>query len=166
MLDQHRQGMAGQMRADLQNYLVAKSQGLVGSAHNSKRSRYNSSMKSGTSSHASMAGARMDGHISIRNDRLVRNTPMVAGGLKPLHDSCYVSPEQNHRVIQDNHGGKIHAWEKALQRHEAQIQSQKNFNEVVVSKHFERIQNDEGKLVEEVEMKRAKKKRFYDDIQR
>ena len=91
---------------------------------------------------------------------------MVAGGLKPLHDSCYVGPDKNHRVIQDDHAGKTHAWEKALKRHEDQIQSQKNFNSVVVSKHFERIQSDEGKQLEEIEMKRAKKKRFYDDIQR
>lgn len=126
LLDQHRAGLTVQMRADLKNYLMAKSQGLVGSTSGGssqhKRSgggRYN---LGSTSSQASGGLApTLDGHIDLRGDRLIRNTPLVAGQIKQLHDSCYVSPEQNHRVIQDANPAKNNAWRQALQRHEEEI---------------------------------------------
>ena len=83
LLDQHRQGLTVQMRADLKNYLMAKSQGLVGSqsgASSHKRSvggRYANIGSS--SSQASGLNPTIDGHIDLRGDRLVRNTPLVAG---------------------------------------------------------------------------------------
>ena len=73
----------------------------------------------------------MDGHIDLRSDRLVRNKQLTAGSLatKALHDSCYVAPDMNHRVIQDNDPAKNIAWKQALERHEQHIAKQKNFNE-------------------------------------
>ena len=39
----------------------------------------------------------------FRSDRLERNTTVTAASqMKPLNDSCYVVPEKNPRVIQDN----------------------------------------------------------------
>ena len=59
-----------------------------------------------------------DGHIDVRNDRLIRNSPFLAGNIKQLHDSCYVAPHKNPRVIQDSDPVKSLAWKEALQRHE------------------------------------------------
>ena len=111
MLDQHRDGLKGQLRADLQNYLVAKSQ--MGSTHGSSRKM--------TDRYKQGIAATTEGHIDLRSDRLVRNTPLTAGSVKALHDSCYVSPDQNHRVIQDHNPAKSEAWKQALQRHEEQV---------------------------------------------
>jgi len=69
---------------------------------------------------------------------------MVAGQIKQLHDSCYVGPDANPRVIQDTNAAKSSAWKQALQRHEDQIASSKNFNQDVVTKHFEKIKDDES----------------------
>ena len=56
--------------------------------------------------------------------------------MKQLHDSCYVGPEKNHRVIQDNDPAKSNAWKIALERHEQEIAMQKNLNQDVVANHF------------------------------
>ena len=77
------------MRADLQNYLIAKSQGTVGGS----RKNYGSGRYSGTQSVASssMIQPVSDGHIDLRSDRLTKNTAVVAQ-MKALHDSCYITP--------------------------------------------------------------------------
>jgi len=54
----------------------------------------------------SLLSPTLDGHIDLRNDRLIRNTPTRAYQIKPLHDSCYVAPDRNFRVIQDNDPAK------------------------------------------------------------
>ena len=41
---------------------------------------------------------------------MVRNNPIVAGQVKALHDSCYVKPEENPRVIKDTDLAKNVAW--------------------------------------------------------
>lgn len=107
------------MRADLKNYLVAKSQGLVGSGGPGHRrsvgGRYqNAGSSTGSVASGQMVNPTLDGHIDLRGDRLVRNTPLVAGQVKQLHDSCYVGPDQNHRVIQDSNPAKSNAWKQAL----------------------------------------------------
>ena len=61
---------------------------------------------------------QMEGQIDIRSDRLIRNTPQRVGGMKPLNDSCYLKPDQNYRVIQDNDPIKNRTWRKAFQRNE------------------------------------------------
>ena len=127
LLDQHRAGLTVQMRADLKNYMMAKSQGLVGSSnggssHKRSSGRYQNPLGSASSqASGSLLAPTIDGHIDLRGDRLVRNTPLVAGQIKQLHDSCYVGPEQNHRVIQDSNPAKSNAWRQALQRHEEEI---------------------------------------------
>lgn len=77
------------MRADLKNYMMAKSQGLVGStsggsSHKRSGGRYNNNPLGSASSQASgsMMAPTIDGHIDLRGDRLVRNTPLVAGQIK------------------------------------------------------------------------------------
>ena len=78
------------MRADLQNYLIAKSQGAVGGS----RKNYGGGRYSGAqsvSSSSSMIQPVSDGHIDLRSDRLTKNT-LVAGQMKALHDSCYITP--------------------------------------------------------------------------
>lgn len=105
-----------------------------------------------------------DGAIDLRADRLVRNNPIMAGQVKALHDSCYQKPEQNPRVIQDTDTAKNVAWKQALERHENQIFQQKNFNEVVMSKHFEKVKSDETQLTAEQENRRQKQKRFNEEI--
>lgn len=99
MLEQHRKGLTGQMRADLQNYLIAKSQGTVGQySSNRTQGRYGSGTKSMSTTHTVIAPT-LDGQIDIRSDRLTKNTPVHAAQVKALHDSCYVEPERNPRVI-------------------------------------------------------------------
>ena len=70
-----------------------------------------------TSTHTAIAPT-LDGQIDIRSDRLTKNTPVMAAQLKALHDSCYVEPERNPRVIQDTDPVKKNAWKDALARHE------------------------------------------------
>ena len=97
LLEQHRHGLNQQMAADLKNYLVAKSQGVVGNGRGQKayptssdRFRATQSSLSGTSS---ILSPIVDGHIDLRNDRLTRNLPVKTMQMKPLNDSCYVKPE-------------------------------------------------------------------------
>ena len=111
------------MRADLKNYMMAKAQGLVGNSQSGASSHKRSAVGryanvGSTSSQQSGLNPTLDGHIDLRGDRLVRNTPLMAGQIKQLHDSCYVGPEKNHRVIQDSDPAKSNAWKIALERHE------------------------------------------------
>lgn len=126
------------MRADLQNYLMAKSQDTYSNSSRRRAdNRYNSRLN------MVMASPISDNYIDLRSDRLVRNTPLLAGSLKPLHDSCYVGPEQNPRVIQDGNPAKSLAWKQALERHEAEIAKQKDFNTQVLTHHFKQVKHDE-----------------------
>ena len=68
MLDQHRKGLGVELRADLKNYMIAKSQGLVGNPARSGN-RYSPS-KSSQISNASFTGTEMSG---FRSNRLERN---------------------------------------------------------------------------------------------
>ncbi len=70
----------------------------------------------------------LDGQIDIRSDRLTKNTPVHAAQVKALHDSCYVEPERNPRVIQDHDPVKKTAWQNALARHEQSVAQKKGFN--------------------------------------
>ena len=70
----------------------------------------------------------------------------------------------NKRVIQDHDAAKNVAWKQALERHEAQLAKTKDFNEKVVKRHFQQIKSDEGLTQEEIEIRRVKQKRFYEDI--
>jgi len=127
------------MGGELQNYLIAKSQGLVGnSSSNRKTGRYGSNMKSMSSTQSYLAPT-LEGQIDIRSDRLTKNTPVMAAQVKALHDSCYVQPEKNPRVIQDSNPVKSNAWRDALMRHEDKIAQQKGFNETVMKKHYDKI---------------------------
>ena len=70
MLDQHRQGLTGQMRADLKNYLIAKSQGVALGRHNT-RSDFHKTASSRFSSGGRMTpnsilNPKMEGHIDLR----------------------------------------------------------------------------------------------------
>lgn len=76
----------------------------------------------------SLLSPTLDGHIDLRTDRLTKNTPTMAYQVKPLHDSCYVVPERNYRVIKDNDPAKNTAWVQARNRHEDNVATQKNFN--------------------------------------
>lgn len=64
--------------------------------------------------------------------------------MKALHDSCYIPPVQNPRVIQDSDPIKLKAQAEAQARHDGKIATQKMTNERVVAEHFSRIQADEG----------------------
>lgn len=154
LLEQHRTDLSGKMRADLQNYLIAKSQGLVGGT-STKVNR--SHAKTGASSVSSQGMYSMtDGSLNLRQDRLTKNSPIMAGQMKALHDSCYVVPEKNFRVIQDDDPAKNVAWRQALQRHEEQIAKQKGFNETVMGKHFAKIASDSAVIADETENRRQK----------
>ena len=124
----------------------------------SQGGRYSNVLGGSTTSQASNnTRPVMDGHIDLRGDRLQRNTVMMAGQIKPLHDSCYIGPDSNPRVIQDHDAAKSTAWKQALQRHEAQIALTKNFNETVVTKHYLKIKDDESTNHAEHETIRQKK---------
>ena len=41
--------------------------------------------------------------------------------MKSLNDSCYVIPEQNHRVFQDNNPVKVGAYKAALNNYEDKV---------------------------------------------
>ena len=59
--------------------------------------------------------------IELRPDRLIRNQPLTAATMKPLNDSCYVIPEKNPRVLQENTPVRSNALKMALQRHEEDV---------------------------------------------
>ena len=69
----------------------------------------------------SLLGPKMEGHIDLRQDRLTRNMPTTPYQVKPLNDSCYVVPDKNYRVIQDDDPAKNTAWRQALERHETDV---------------------------------------------
>ena len=116
MLDQHREGLGVELRADLKNYMIAKAQGnLASSGKGSHHNRYSPerSNKSGSSWVAS--------DVMIRSDRLERNAPVTTSVVKSLNDSCYVVPEKNHRVFQDNNPVKSQAFKAALDKYEQEV---------------------------------------------
>lgn len=133
------------MRADLKNYLIAKSQGIVGASNT--QTSFNKTASSrfqsgGRITPNSILSPKMEGHIDLRNDRLTRNTPTRAYQVKPLHDSCYVVPHKNYRVIQDDDPVKNTAWREALQRHETNVNQEKNFNKTVMHNFYNKIASD------------------------
>ena len=156
LLEQHRQGLSGQMRADLQNYLIAKSQGLVGSGDSRKHATPNRS-----SAASSVFKAMSDGSLDGRSDRLTKASTSI---VKALHDSCYQVPEKNPRVIQDTDPVKNEAWRAALARHESEVAQQKSFNEVVMKKHYEKVAGDDAQVAHENDDRKQKQKRFFEEI--
>lgn len=156
LLEQHRQGLSGQMRADLQNYLIAKSQGLVGSGDSRKHATPNRS-----SAASSVFKAMSDGSLDGRSDRLTKASTSI---VKALHDSCYQVPEKNPRVIQDTDPVKNEAWRAALARHESEVAQQKQFNEVVMKKHYEKVAGDDAQVAHENDDRKRKQKRFFEEI--
>ena len=98
---------------------------------------------------------------SNRSERLVKNSPSM---VKALHDSCYVVPELNPRVIQDTDPVKKQAWQEAQVRHENSVKNQKHFNESLMKKHYEKIRGDDEAVASENNTRREKQKRFHEDI--
>ena len=130
MLDQHRRGLGVELRADLKNYMIAKSQGLVGQA-NAKPNRYspNKSHKSGTS----WAGS------DYKSERWGKSQVSMQSHMKSLNDSCYVGPEKNPRVIQDSDPMKSIAYKYALDNFESKVQRQRAINEQFMRSHYDAI---------------------------
>ena len=93
---------------------------------------------------------------ATQSNRLVRNNAPTAGTVKSLFDSCYVKPEQNSKVMQDNHPLKQKALKEALSRYETQVESQKQANNEIVKKHFERIELDQKVWRQQQDTKKAK----------
>ena len=120
MLDQHRMGLGVELRADLKNYMIAKSQGLVGQQVNVK-SRYspNKSHKSGTEF----------GGSDYKSERWGRSQVSMHSHMKSLNDSCYIGPDKNPRVIQDNDPLKNGAYKQGLDIFESKVQKQRAINE-------------------------------------
>jgi hypothetical protein len=103
--------------------------------------------------------------IELRNDRLIRNQPFTAAAMKPLNDSCYVVPEKNPRVLQESTPVRDNAFKIALQRHEQEVSKQKNFNEIVVKNHFDKIRNDQEEHERKNQERREKQRKFQETIQ-
>ena len=139
MLDQHRKGLGVELRADLKNYMIAKSQGLVGNPARSG-TRYSPS-KSSQISNASFTGTEMSG---FRSNRLERNQQVTAQSsqMKPLNDSCYVVPEKNHRVIQDTNPVKQRAQKLAHDQYESQVSRMASENEKFMRSHYNTIRKE------------------------
>ena len=68
--------------------------------------------------------------------------PTTPYQVKPLNDSCYVVPEKNFRVIQDDDPAKNTAWMQALQRHEKDVMQTKRFNQTVMNNFYRKINQD------------------------
>lgn len=143
------------MRADLQNYLIAKSQGLVGDSSRKFSTPNRSSARD------SVFKAISEGQVDTRSDRLTKPSTSI---VKALHDSCYMVPEKNPRVIQDTDPVKTQAWRAALERHESQVAQQKQFNEVVMKKHAEKVHGDVAQVAHENDDRKQKQKHFFEEI--
>lgn len=72
MLEKHRVGLSGEMRADFQNYLIAKSQTEMNSTAHSRKNTFG---RYGGGKNSSAVKPMIEGMVDIRSDRLVRNTP-------------------------------------------------------------------------------------------
>ena len=68
--------------------------------------------------------------------------PTTPYQVKPLNDSCYVVPEKNFRVIQDDDPAKQTAWRQALGRHEDNVVQTKNMNQSVMHNFYKKINQD------------------------
>ena len=84
--------------------------------------------------------------------------------MKALHDSCYMVPEQNPRVIKDSDPVKSLAWKQALERHEMSVAQQKSFNEGIMKTHYDRVVGDEKAVENEQALRKQKQKHFYEEI--
>lgn len=130
MLDQHRKGLGVELRADLKNYMLAKSQGLVGKDNVRNRYSPNRSHKSGTTSF---------GGSEYKSERWERSQISMHSHMKSLNDSCYVGPDKNPRVVQDSDPLKSIAYQRALDNYESKVQKQRAINEQFMRSHYDSI---------------------------
>lgn len=147
MLDQHRAGLGVELRADLKNYMIAKSKGQVFSS-NKGGVRYSPgrSNKSGES----WTGSDMRN----MSDILLRSQVTTSSHMKALNDSCYVVPEKNHRVVQDNDPVKAQAVKAALNNYENQVCHNQKLNEKFMRSHYGTIEHQK----EQYELKESNRK--------
>ena len=62
--------------------------------------------------------------------------------MKPLNDSCYVVPEKNPRVFQDNNPVKNQAFKAALNNYEQHVALVRSENERFMRSHYDGIKKD------------------------
>lgn len=103
-MEKHRAQLGNQLKNELKSYLGTKSQ--------TSSVRGNSPAKSVA---LSMAGS------FASSNRLSKNPSQTVGGIKALHDSCYVPPVENFRVLQDDDPIKKAAVEEAKKRFESAV---------------------------------------------
>ena len=77
--------------------------------------------------------------------------------MKPLNDSCYLAPEKNFRVIQDDDPIKGANWRNAVQRHESDVDRNKAFNQTVMNYHFGKVNGDMNQINYEKEQLRQQR---------
>ena len=110
VIDQHRQGLTMELRSDLQNYMMAKEKASPKAIPQNQNH-----MRNSQNSWAS---------------RLEKNSVVTAQSaqLKGIADSCYVMPENNPRVIQDNNPIKNQVLKQAFHDFELKVAQQKSQN--------------------------------------
>ena len=154
MLDQHRKGLGVELRADLKNYMIAKSQGLVGQGNQKNRYSPSRSHKSG----ASWTGS------DYKSERWEKSQVSMQSHMKSLNDSCYVGPEKNPRVFQDSNPIKNGAYKLALDNYESKVQRQREINEKFMKSHYDSIASQKRDYENKESERKAQIKRNHGDI--
>lgn len=83
------------------------------------------------------------------SNRLSKNPSQTVGGIKALHDSCYVPPVENFRVLQDNDPIKKAAVEEAKKRFESAVAFKKTQNQHYIREHALNVQHEQRVIAHE-----------------
>jgi len=75
----------------------------------------------------------------FKSDRLEKSQVSMSSHMKSLNDSCYVPPEKNPRVFQDNNPLKNGAYNAALANYQDAVSHQRNINEKFMRSHYDSI---------------------------
>ena len=121
LIEKHRASLGAQLKSDMQNYLT--------------RSRGRSPPQ--------------ESSVVVKSASTQQNTLLNsrARALKPIFDSEYVKPDENHRVVQDDSLKKSSVFTAALQRYEASLKHEQSVSgkqKEFVQQRIESAQKDRG----------------------
>lgn len=106
ILEKHRAQLGDQLKNELKSYLGTRKVAALSQT---------GSMRNGSPT-KSVSGYSIGSFAS--SNRLSKNPGQTVAGIKALHDSCYVTPTQNFRVLQDGDPIKSAAMNEAAKRYE------------------------------------------------
>lgn len=84
--------------------------------------------------------------------------------IKHIFDSDYVKPDENYRVYQESHPKRSAVLKDALDRYEAELQSDQKCHDNNLYNHRMRIEHDQNEILRERELKIYQQNQFKNDM--